>query len=352
MQSRGVGRQTPSLGERTDGHIAEGVDTARGRGLTLQRFSGPGGQCRRPGPPTGRGALRHWPTANGALAPSESLTLLSPQRKYDFYQVRAWTRTPDLSAPPQEHRAVHSDLADWHFFALLFPKLCSVEHYGLPRLWCPRDSHKAHVQLKAQRSHLSALHSCHPRTLPQAPIYTLQCQLAIEHLSGNAAMDQGGKGHLDFSACMDAGPTRFCGVLDLGGAGWYIRRTLGLCQPYGLAGVFSEFHGECLCGLSPPAPSCLPQFRPSSQGWLRPCTPLPPRVHRPPRRFAHTGGWLDLWCRMAVSSSACCRIAPAGGGGEGGREGSIQNFPKLRSRHRRKGGYPRQEKEQRAMNDL
>lgn len=183
-----------------------------------------------PGPPIGRGALRPGPTPNGALAPSESLKLLSLQRKYDFHQVRAWTPTPDLSAPPQEYRAVHSDLPGWHFSALSFPKLCSMEHYGLPRFGCPGDSHKAHEQLKAQRSHFSALHSCHPRTLPPAPIYTLQCQLAVEHLSGNAAMDQGGKGYLDFSICTDTGPTRFCGVLDLGGAGWYIRMTPDLCQ--------------------------------------------------------------------------------------------------------------------------
>lgn len=32
------------------------------------------------------------------------------------------------------------------------------------------------------------------------------------HLSGNAAVDQGGRGHLDFNTCVDTGPTRFCGV--------------------------------------------------------------------------------------------------------------------------------------------
>lgn len=34
----------------------------------------------------------------------------------------------------------------------------------------------------------------------------------MEHLSGKAAMDQGGIGHFDFSTCVNTGPTRFFGV--------------------------------------------------------------------------------------------------------------------------------------------
>lgn len=71
-------------------------------------------------------ALRRCPTPSGALAPNESLKLLSPQRKYDFHQLRAWAPKPDLSSHPREYRAVHSDFPGWHLSAPLFPKLYSM----------------------------------------------------------------------------------------------------------------------------------------------------------------------------------------------------------------------------------
>lgn len=51
----------------------------------------------------------------------------------------------------------------------------------------------------------------------------------MEHLSGNAAVDQGGKWYFDFSTSIDTVPVTFCRIRFGAGVGGYIRITPDLC---------------------------------------------------------------------------------------------------------------------------